>query len=367
MKTLQTYWAKVSSNKAWQGRLLILALFFALVVLDALATGIITLAKLSAIFLKLTNSWQEILTVTASLWILWLQILGSCFIVWRQKQSQRDKTGVSVFALRTWRSWWQDAWGANAIQGQIITACLGMSLVIVDAEIGNTINFDQYKTFSQVLVILPLLLPAAGLCTNSEGFGKFVLTFGTSLIFGGYPGFMIKGLIGLGHDANNISSFSVAAAAVTMIAMYWCFFQIGHLSRFFLYMCTNIFRPSDFPKSASKVIWMLIFVFQGSLARSVLSTYPVSNWELLFGPQWYTGDVDKESLWRKVEVALLDFTADWSEERRILWRTDLDTAHRDILEYAKVNLQQAVRIGESSRLYEQLGALQAFLAPPASA
>ncbi|MFA6255515.1 MAG: hypothetical protein WC675_05875 [Patescibacteria group bacterium] len=354
----KAYWAESWSDGNQRGRTFLYFLVVTVLAVAVQISGIVTAEKVSKTFAAI--SWYRVWVDAVAFMAFWSVNLTVLSLFWWQKLKPKDKEKAKKwrwkksrlprfaqsFIAAAW-SFWLDSWGANALRGQYITACVGASLVIVDSEMGNTINFDQYKTFSQVLIILPLILPAAGLCAMSEGFGKFVLTFGTSLIFGGYPGFMIKGLIGLGDDPNKISSLSVAVAAVTMIIMYWSFFQIGHLSRFFLYMCTNIFRPADFPKSASKVIWMLVFAAHGSLSRTTLTAYPASDWVALFGKYWYMGKLSADSLWRKIE-AVIGGRMGKLVVSQLFKRIDLETAHIELLDYIRGTIKKAL----ADRKYE---------------
>ena len=246
------------------------------------------------------------------------------------------KKSHSTFSLNpaNLKSWWQEMWGANALQGQFAMLYLGMSIMILDMVMGNKVNFDQFKTFSQVLIILPLILPAAGIDTQSEGMAKWILTFGTSFVFGGYPAFAIGAKLGLCDPKDGIGSVYVMCIVFMVIAMYWSFFHVGHLSRFYLFFEYNVFKDPSTPPAVHTLMLSLIYESNPSLVRQMLRSIHQRDMDGLLGPNWCTGEVSEDSPWAQMTATVMTHTEGWRPSRRGLKLLFIEKAHLELMKWA---------------------------------
>jgi len=303
---------------------------------------------------------------------LLLAIIG---YILRWRKAVKAGAGYPFFSLQGLKDWWADMWGANALQGQFGMLYIGMATLITDLVLGNKINFDQFKTFSQVLIFLPLILPAAGIDARAEGFAKWVLTFGTSFVFGGYPGFLVAGIFHLGDQASTISSISVACSAVMTIGMYWSFFHVGHLSRFYLFFEYNVFKDPTTPPAVHTLMLTLIYECNPSLVRQMLRHIHRRDIEGLMGPLWYDGVVAADSLWAQMVTTVMGHTEGWSDTRKGQQLLFIHKAHLEMIKWAQDTLrlveeghyQKCVPDTFLSQLKEVLGKIRQYVDPPAPA
>ncbi|MCX6722742.1 MAG: hypothetical protein NT094_01580, partial [Candidatus Staskawiczbacteria bacterium] len=254
------------------------------------------------------------------------------------------KTSSRIFSTDSVKSWWSNLWGANALQGQFFMLYIGMSMMMTDLVMGNKVNFDQFKTFSSILSFLPLILPAAGIDIHSEGTAKWILTFGTSLVFGGYPAFAIAGLCHIGDTGDpttRISSISVTVTAFMVIGMYWSFFHVGHLSRFYLFFEYNVFKDPSTPPAIHTLMLGLIYESNPSMVRQMLRSIHQRDMDGLFGPKWCTGEIEENSLWAQMVNTVMLHTKDWRDARRGQKLLFIQKAHLDMMDWA-INIVKLV-------------------------
>lgn len=243
--------------------------------------------------------------------------------------------------MKTIRATWKGMWGANALQGQIFMISVGAAIVILDALIGNTINFDAYSKMATFLLILPLMLPALGIDVAKEGFAKFVLTFGTSFVFGGLPGLLVVNALKLDKTGGTkvLSSFSVTAAVALVIVMFLCYFQVGHLSRDFLYRTFNALKNPTVPPKLHYLLQALIFNCRGCAVRPIMEKLPARDLDALIGPLWYQGVVDPNSLWAQMVCELEQMSKDWTLMNKLLLQATVREALIEVVVWGGKHLE----------------------------